>query len=156
MTGLIPEGMAATAVCRLILFSVYLGICALQDLRVRRISIPLSALAGAAAAVLDLPALADGSLDMILFAAGMLPGILLLLICVAAKGAAGSGDGLCFLAAGAMLGPGPAWILLMASLSLTCVCGILLLALGKAKGKTRMPFLTFAGLAWILVLAACR
>lgn len=149
MSELFPEIMAGSAAVRLLLATVYMGVCALQDFRSRTISLPLTVCAGGAAILLDLQMIArGGAAGVLLLAEGLLPGVLFLLLSEAAKGAAGKGDGYCLLVLGALCGPAAVWRAALAALFLASLCGIVLIAIRKAKRKTRLPFLLFAGLAW--------
>lgn len=148
MKELLPDLMAETAEIRFLLTTVYMGICAAQDLRSRRISLPLTACAGCAAILLDLPVIAGGAKGILLLTAGLLPGALLLLLSAAAKEAAGRGDGYCFLILGALCGPEAAWTIAVEALFLASLSGITLMILRRAQRKTRLPFLLFAGAAW--------
>lgn len=148
MTELLCGEMAETAVIRLAVFTVYLEICAVQDFTKRRISIPFSALTGTAVLLLDIPLFMAGVTDMLFWGTAFLPGILLLFLSFAASGSAGTGDGICFLVLGGLLGPGIAGMLVMASLLLASLAGIILLACRKVKRDTHLPFLFFAGLVW--------
>lgn len=157
MEGLFPETAVESEGIRLLIAAVYMGICALQDLQTRRISLRLTVCAGTAAAIFDAAAVTNASAGaervasvvnlLLFFAAGFLPGALLLILSLAAEGAAGKGDGFCFLVLGALLGPRMTWMILLTALFLASLCGIILMILKKAGRKTRMPFLVFAGFA---------
>ncbi len=148
MKKLFPDLMAEGAEIRFLLTTAYLGICAAQDLKSRRISLPLTACAGCAAILLDLPVLAGRGAGILLLTAGLLPGALLLLLSAAAKEAVGRGDGYCFLILGALCGPKTTCTIAAETLFLASLSGIALMILRKAQRKTRLPFLLFAGAAW--------
>ena len=82
---------------------------------------------------------------------GMLPGALLLGMGFVTK-QVGYGDGLATLILGTALGSGKSWLLFCASLFLMAICSILLLALRKAKYKTRIPYLPFLAAGWLLAI----
>ena len=147
LTEFIPEAMEASAGIRLLLAAVYVGICSVQDLRSRKISLPVTVCAGCAALLLDIPIMAGGGEGILLLVPGLLPGALFLFLSLAAEGAAGKGDGYCFLVLGALLGTRTVWIIALTSLLLASLCGILLMIFRKAGRKTRLPFLFFTGLA---------
>lgn len=150
--------------------TVYLSVCAAQDLRRRRISLAWSVCMGALAMAVNIVKAAAflntavqtsfcGSLFSFLsWSARLAPGCLLLLLAVAAEGSAGTGDGICFLIVGAFTDARTAWILLAASLCLASLCGMILMCLKKADRKSRLPFLLFAAAAWCVVLLTrlCR
>ena len=139
---------------RQVLCSGYLLICAAQDIRRQTIDIRVSVLAGCAALVLDGAALAGGQLDILTSLAGLVPGILLLALALFSGGAAGVGDGICFLVLGTLLGTWMTWAVLMSALILAAAVGALLMAFRKAGRRTHMPFLAFAAASWALILAA--
>ena len=103
MAGLFPQEMEGSAGIRLLLAAVYVGICAVQDLKRRKISLPVTVCAGCAAFLLDIPIMAKGGENIFRLIPGMLPGAMFLLLSLAAEGAAGKGDGYCFLVLGALL-----------------------------------------------------
>lgn len=141
----------------MVLSSIYLAGCAAEDFLTRRIHIASSVCAGAAALFLLLVRLAvadDPGKELCFALMALLPGIMLLFLAFAAKGAAGSGDGICYLVLGLFLGAGTAWLILMISLLMASAAGIVLLVLHKAGRKTRMPFLTVSAAAWALILVS--
>ena len=158
LTELFPETMEASAGIRLLLAAVYVGICSVQDFRSRKISLPVTVYAGCAAFLLDIPILTEGAENILFLIPGLLPGALFLFLSLAAEGAAGKGDGYCFLILGALLGTRTVWIIFLTSLLLASLCGILLMIFRKAGRKTRLPFLFFAGLACAgdLLLCICK
>ena len=140
--------LVGTEDIRYLLASVYLGICGLQDLRTQRVSCGVAAAAGCAAVVLDLRACIRGDADVVYWLAALIPGVFLLALSFLAEGAAGRGDGICFLVVGAYLGCGMTAAVLMAALVLASLCGLVFLVLRKVGRKTRLPFLSFAAAAW--------
>lgn len=145
----------AIQVLRMAVASAYLAACGIQDLRSRRISLRASAAAGFAAIALNLTAWITCREPVLPYVGGLLPGALLLLLAFFSDGAAGTGDGICFLVLGALLGMWQAWGLLMASLVPASACGVALMAMHRAGRKTRLPLLTFTAAAWFC-LAAVR
>lgn len=139
---------------RTALSGIYLAVCAVQDLKRRQISIALSVLAGCAAVIMDGGLLLRDPGEVFPYLGGLLPGLLLLVLARISRGAAGTGDGICFLVLGAILGARATWILLMSALILACIGGGACMAVGKAGRKTKLPFLTFAAAAWC-VQTAC-
>ena len=150
--------------------TIYLSVCAAQDMKQRRISLRWSVCMGTLALMVDL-AKAVAFMDeagnvlprellsgFLLRLTCLAPGCLLLILSAAAKGSAGAGDGICFLIVGALTDSRTVWILLAASLFLASVFGIVLICMRKADRKTRLPFLVFAEAAWAIVLLSrlCR
>lgn len=135
---------------RSLLSGLYLAVCAIQDYRSRKISLRLSFLAGGTAVLINLFPLRNPA-GILPYLAGLLPGVLLLLLAFACGGAAGTGDGICYLILGAFQGAEKVWVLLVSSLLLTSAAGGILLLAGKVNGKTRLPFLTFTAAARVIL-----
>ena len=142
----------AEEVLRRILCTAYLLACAVQDIQRRKIGLKMSVFAGCAALLLDAAAFFSGQEELLIYAGGLIPGVMLLLLALLSGGAAGTGDGICFMVLGALLGTWMTWILLMYSLLLASVCGAILMLFQKAGRKTRMPFLAFTVAAWVGIL----
>lgn len=139
---------------REVLCTGYLVICAAQDIRRQAIDIRVSVFAGCAALLLDVAALAGGQTKILTSLGGLLPGVLLLALALTSGGAAGVGDGICFLVLGALLGTWRTWTVLMSALILASIVGTLLMFFRKAGRRTHLPFLAFAAVSWAFVLAA--
>ena len=140
-------------VLRRLICTGYLLVCALQDIRRQKIGVKMSAGVGCTALLLDVAAAFSGQEKIWTYAGGFLPGFMLLLLALMSGGAAGTGDGLCFLVLGMLLGTWKTWILLMCALLLASACGVILMLFQKAGRKTRMPFLVFTAAAWAGILA---
>ena len=138
---------------RRILCTAYLLVCAMQDIRCRKIGIKISVFTVCAALMLDAAAFLSAQGEMLTYAGGLIPGGMLLLLALLSGGAAGIGDGICFMVLGALLGTWMTWILLMYSLLLASFCGVILMLFQKAGRKTRMPFLAFTAVAWAGIMA---
>lgn len=141
-------------VLRRMICTGYLLVCALQDLRWQKIGMKMSAGVGCAALFLDVAAVFSGQENLWTYAGGLLPGLMLLVLALMSGGAAGIGDGICFLVLGMLTGTWKTWILLMCALLLASVCSVILMVLQKACRKTRLPFLVFTAAAWAAALAA--
>ena len=146
-----------------LLVCVYLGICAAQDFRSRRISLAVSAAAGTAGLILSVIRILCGSTagvslevleNCLTQAAGLLPGALLLILSFAAGGSSGTGDGIGFLVIGILLDAQKTWILFMSALILASFCGIVLMILKRACRKTKLPFMTITAAVCVLLLTA--
>ncbi len=83
--------------------------------------------------------------------AGMIPGVLLLLIGRISHEQIGYGDGLFCLCLGSCMGISRMTGLLMWALLLSAAGGIFMLLAGKADRKTEMPFLPFLFAAYWLI-----
>lgn len=152
-----PVYLDAVRILGTVLSSIYLAGCAAEDFLTRKIRVGSSVCAGIAAVFLLLVKLAEsGDLRMELGSAALslLPGLSLLLVAATAKGAAGCGDGLCYLVLGLFLGARTVWLILMVSLFMAAFSGIMLLLLHKAGRKTRLPFLAVSAGAWAVILTS--
>lgn len=140
---------------RWLICTIYLLVCAAEDGRRLKISLRASVCAGCAALILDGAAYIIGRSAEVLtmYAGGLVPGAMLLILAFLTGGASGTGDGICYLVLGALLGMRMTWILLMCALLLAAVSGAAMMLLGKAGRKTRMPFLPFTAAAWAGILA---
>lgn len=141
---------------RLAVSGIYLAICAVQDFRSRKISLIPSIIAGCAAAAMDAALLIRSPEKIFPYLAGLLPGLFLLSLAFASEGAAGPGDGICYLIMGALEGAWKICLLLAGALLLSSVGGGILLLTHRGSRKTRLPFLTFTAAAWILLAAGAR
>lgn len=139
---------------RSVLSGLYLTVCAVQDLQRRKIGVIVSVIAACTAAGLDLLLLFRAPAEILPYLAGLVPGAMLLLLSAVSGGAAGAGDGVCFLILGAFLGARKTWILLMISLVCAALGGGMWMALGRAGRKTKLPFLAFAAAALAVQTAA--
>ena len=138
---------------RWLICTIYLLVCAIQDIRRRKIEIPFSACAGCAALLLDAVSVITGISSVPVCLGGLLPGVMLLVLAFVSRGALGSGDGICFLVLGALLGTPMTWILLLCALLCAAIFGAVLLALHLVKRKTRIPFLPFTAVSWAGIMA---
>ena len=81
---------------------------------------------------------------------GTLPGVFLLLITYITK-AVGYGDGLVLIVLGMVVGLQKAVLLLAIALFLAALCSVLLLVLRRVRKNSRLPFLPFLTVGWLLV-----
>lgn len=127
--------------------------CCVRDLRKKSIPRWYFALGGAGAGllfILDPPGAAG--LPALVYA--LMPGVFLLLCAAATGQKIGFGDGIFFLLLGLMVRDGTGMLLLLclALLFSAAFCGVLLAA-GRVKTGTKLPFLPFAGAAAAVLLA---
>lgn len=83
---------------------------------------------------------------------GMLPGIFLLVTAFVTR-KAGLGDGIVMLFLGILSGGGGSLLIFGISLFLAAVVSLVLLGLRKAGKNTRIPFLPFLTVAWLITVA---
>lgn len=125
-----------------------LGMSAIEDLRRMKIYMPPLYVALGLGLLLAL----FGDSEFFLYRmAGMLPGVILLLLAYFSREAIGSGDAVLFLVLGLMLGLWEGLLLLATSLALAAFAGILLW-IRKRSGKLAFPFVPFVLLAYVLML----
>ena len=140
--------LTETDTLRQLLSGLFLGACGLQDLRSRKISIVFLLVSGSIALGVDFCLCIRGLSDPLRCLAAVVPGALLLVLACAAKGWAGTGDGICFMILGAVLGGRGTLLVMMGALLLASACSMSLLAVRKVTRKTRLPFLAFAAVVW--------
>ena len=141
---------------REILSGIFLAACAVQDLRTRKICLQIPVIAGVLALGLDAALLFRQPQALLPFLGGILPGAALLALSRLADGAAGTGDGICYLVVGALEGAWKTCLLLTAALVLSAAAGAVLLVTRRGSRKTRLPFLSFTAAAWVLLTAAIQ
>ena len=134
---------------RAVIAGFYLGICALTDIRTRRISVLLSivaALVGASLAIYSRRAPQEVLL-------GVLPGLLKMALSWLTRGAVGIGDGIVITVAGLFLEPGQllgAW--LAGSFFAAVAAGILFIR--TRKGKNEIPYVPFLLAGYLAAMLA--
>lgn len=130
--------------------TVWLMIVSVLDIRTRRVPVWLLMAGGVCAAPALLASWGSSAGDYADILGGMLPGALLLGIGFGTR-KVGYGDGAVALLLGAILGSGRSWMLLGMSMFFISCASLALLALRKAGGKTKIPYLPFLTAAWLLI-----
>lgn len=130
---------------------LFLLICAVWDLRHK--AIPLWVCLGGLAST-AVWQFFTREMDMAGILGGILIGIFLLAAGTITKGQIGSGDGIVFIITGIVLGMRDNFLLLSGSLMISFLFSILLIFLKKINLKTRLPFLPFVFIAYVIELAA--
>lgn len=133
------------------IITIWLVTVSIVDISTRKIPVWLLIVGGICAIPAFMEQWGDNAWNCAGILMGMLPGALLLGTGFVTK-QAGYGDGLAALVLGMTLGSGKSWLLFCASLFLMAICSMLLLALRKAKYKTRIPYLPFLTAGWLLVM----
>lgn len=85
--------------------------------------------------------------------AGALPGLFFFLICLFTKGEAGGGDAWIILLTGLLTGFWNTGMICFLALVITGLFGLVLLAAGKAGRRTRLPFVPFLLVSYVMLLA---
>ena len=130
-----------------------LSVAAASDLKTR--SIPVIPVTLFAAALLGIRFLYfHQETSPAVFLAGAVPGVLLFLISIASRGAAGGGDALLLLFLGLIAGFWNALLICFLALVLTGFSGLGLMAMGKAGRRTKLPFVPFLLMSYVLLLAS--
>ena len=126
----------------LCLFSIY---------DIRKYAIPaVPALAGLLLSVVySVYGCVAGSRDWIDILCGLLPGAGMLMV-ARVTDKAGYGDGIVLMALGILHGFRDGLFLLCSSLLLLSLCSVILLAMKKVKGNSRMPYIPFLGMVYIM------
>ncbi|MCM1194280.1 MAG: prepilin peptidase [Acetatifactor muris] len=125
---------------------IWLVVISVVDIKSRRVPVWLLAAGGAAA----LPAIQWGSAgECLAVLKGVMPG-LLLLAAAFFTGRAGYGDGVVLLVLG-MVSKGRTLVLFGVSMLLIAVFAVALLVFRRADRNTRLPYLPFLAVSWLLV-----
>ena len=103
------------------------------------------------AAVMGVVHVLSGDLPALRILAGMLPGLLLLVVSLASGTSIGTGDGIAVAACGAAIGFSSEFASLTAALLLCCAYSAVLLIRRKAGRKDTLPFLPFLTAGHMLV-----
>lgn len=90
-----------------------------------------------------------GSRDWLDILCGLLPGAGMLIV-ARVTNKAGYGDGIVLMALGILHGFRNSIFLLCGSLLLLSICSVILLAIKKVKGNSRMPYIPFLGMVYIM------
>lgn len=127
------------------MIGIWLLVMSILDIRKRTVPVWLLVLGGILAAISVCQQNAFLAMGM-----GMLPGIGLLLIAFLTK-KAGYGDGIVLVILGMVSGGGESLLIFSISLFLSAIFSMVLLVLRKAGRNTRIPFLPFLTIGWLLV-----
>ncbi len=126
-----------------------LGICSLEDLRHKRLTIVYILMFGIGGVILHLFAPVCSIYSIL---CGMLLGIAMILVSLITRGNVGIGDGMLLLVTGVYLGGYGNLQLLMTGLLLSALWALGLLAFKKKKGKDEIAFAPFLLLAYFVLL----
>lgn len=126
---------------------------AAEDLKTR--SIPVIPVTMFAAVLLGIRFLYfHQSTSLAAFLAGAVPGVVFFFISTVSHGAAGSGDALLLLLLGMITGFWETLMICFLALVMTGLCGLGLMAAGRAGRRTQLPFIPFLLAAYVLLLAS--
>lgn len=126
-----------------------LGLCSLEDVKYRRLTVIYILMFGIAGVVLHLFAPVCSIYSMLW---GMLLGIVLILISIATRGSLGMGDGILMVVTGVYLGGYGNLQLFLYGLLLSALCSLGLLVLKKKKKKDEIAFVPFLLLSYFFML----
>lgn len=122
---------------------ILMGLCAIYDLRSKRIPLVLIALCAVLSVIESVIGLTDHVRTPVMILAALMPGIFLLFLSFVTKQAVGFGDGLLMCAVGPILGFRLMMSGVMLGFFLSSLAAIFLLIFKKADKKTKMPFVPF-------------
>ena len=122
---------------------VFLGICALFDIKKREIPLILVALGILAALGTDLWQIGRGTLSIADAGFALLPGVFFLMISFCTREKVGYGDGLLLIMTGLCTGLAQCFLGLCIGLILSSIVVLLLLVLRKAGKNSEIPFAPF-------------
>ena len=126
-----------------------LGLCSLEDMRHRHLTVIYILLFGIGGMILHMFAPVC-SIYSILW--GMLVGIALILISVMTRGSVGMGDGILLVVTGVYLGGYGNLELFMTGLMLSALCSLGLMLLKKKNRKEEIAFVPFLLLSYVVML----
>ncbi len=130
-----------------ILWAVWLLTVSILDFRSRRVPFWILGAGG----VMVMPEVIRRWGDYPDILLGMLPGFTLLAVAFATK-KAGYGDGIVLLLLGMVLGRRGGLMVFGIALFLAAVCSAFLLVIRKAGRNTKIPFLPFLAVGWVIVM----
>lgn len=128
-----------------------LGIGSIQDIRKKRVGLPVI-LAGAAAALIIRYQEPAGSTGIEEYLLGLVPGAVLAALAAVSKQAVGLGDALMVAVMGLYTGMKQVWAELMAACLLAFAAALILLIIFKKGKKYELPFLPFLLAAHLIML----
>ena len=132
---------------------MFLGVCAIEDLRKKSISNYILILGTIVMVLLVGAECANASLRGILGRlAGVVPGCALLLLAVFLKGKVGAGDGIVLMITGPAIGLERNIAMLLYGLIIAAVMSGILLCLRKVGKNTKIPFIPFLLCGFIMCL----
>lgn len=134
---------------KIVLLGCYLFILSVYDWKQKQVPIVLLYIGVGMVTLMSVIELVNGTFMWNRFL-GVLPGIFLIVVaCVTRK--AGMADGIVLAIAGIILGHRQIWLLFCLSLMLIFISAVLLLLLRKIHMKTRLPYLPFLLIAFLLL-----
>lgn len=133
-----------------IIAGVFLGIGAVWD--IKKLALPRVWLSGGMVVsfCLALYGYFTGKGSIVEGLVACLPGIISLFVSLLTREQIGYGDGAVLVILGGLLGSNVTWMIWLTGLGMVFVVGILLLVTGKGNGKTKIPFLPFLLLGYLL------
>lgn len=132
-----------------IVILIYLSMLGFWDYRERKVPLWLLTIGGVAACSAGIYRCAQGELRWSELLLGMIPGVFLLLTARFSE-KAGYADGLVLTELGVCLGYREVMLLFGFSLLLLSVCSIVLLLLRKVHRNTKMPYLSFLAVIFLV------
>ncbi len=134
-----------------IIISVFMAVCTITDIRKKEIPVAVVALSGLALLFYVIFGEKKQWMDILY---SLMPGMLLLMLSYCTRESIGYGDGLVVLVIGICMGMGICIAAVTAGLIISAICAAALLALRKAGGKSRIPFVPFLSVGLGVVLIA--
>ncbi|MDD3368621.1 MAG: prepilin peptidase [Lachnospiraceae bacterium] len=137
---------------KMIIVVLLLLVLAVCDLRYQKIPCKLLAIYGITLLILSGLFYLEsfGLKGLLKMAIGMLPGLILLVLACLFKQEIGKGDGLVLLFLGATIGGKACMLVMFAGLFMASIVGIFLMICKKGSRKTRLPYIPFVLLGYIL------
>ncbi len=131
--------------------AVYVLVCAVCDIRSRRINSKGAICVGGLALLCNLWLMQLQERTIWDLGAALLPGVFLILVSLFTREKIGYGDGVCIVVLGLFAGAQITFCTMLTAMLLSALWSALLLILGKAGRDTRIPWLPFAAAGYCLV-----
>lgn len=145
------RGMQEGIMWVILLMTVWLFAISIMDIRCRMVPVWLLLAGGALAGVFMAYQCSRGERILLDIMKGVMPGLLLLGISFATKNA-GYGDGIVMLILGMVLNGRKSLMIFGISLFCIAICSLTLLVLRKAGRSTKIPYLPFLTVAWLIAM----
>lgn len=134
---------------KIIIMVLYLLVLSIYDCKEKRVPVWLLYIGGMFVTIVSVIDVMRG-VTIWLPLLGTLPGILLIFVAFV-TGKMGIADGIVLTIAGVLLGPQESWIIFVISLMLIFVSSVFLLLMRKIKLRTRIPYIPFLTVAFVLL-----
>ncbi len=128
------------------LASAVMVVCAVTDIKRKELSMRLFALLGIIAAT---GCIWGQNREMLTVVAGVIPGILLIVLAKITEQSIGYGDGIILAELGLLTGAGKCMLILAAALAMAGIFSLIIVVVKKVDRRHRIPFVPFLAIAFL-------